>query len=216
MAVLDELAADELASLLDPQPSPEQHAGTAARLSPSERRKLWGSSVSAVTPPELNPVSGRAESEQERLDRNYHELLQELRVAQTGTQILFAFLLTVSFTPLMRDADRFTHDLLVVAILASAAATALLITPVAFHRIVFHRGLKESLVTTASYLALAGLTLLLVAMLATSMLALDAVLERGTAALLTALTGAWFVGFWYVLPGVVLRRHGRRSTGRPR
>lgn len=162
-----------------------------------------------MTPPELNPVSGRPESEQERLDRNYHELLQELRVAQTGTQILFAFLLTVSFTPLMRQADGFTHSLLVVAILASAAATALIITPVAFHRIVFHRRLKESLVTSASYLALAGLTLLLVAMLATCMLALDAIVGRATAALLTALTGIWFVSFWYVLPGAVLHRHGR-------
>jgi hypothetical protein len=167
-----------------------------------------------VTPPELNPVSGRPESEQERLDRNYQELLQELRVAQTGTQILFAFLLTVSFTPLMQGADRFTHSLLVVAILASAGATALIITPVAFHRIVFHRRLKESLVATASYLALGGLTLLLVAMLATCMLALDAIMGRGAAAVLTALTGAWFVGFWYLLPGVVLRRHGRRrGTG---
>jgi len=169
-----------------------------------------------VTPPDLNPVSGRPESEQERLDRNYQELLQELRVAQTGTQILFAFLLTVSFTPLMRGADQFTHNLLVVAILASAAATALLITPVAFHRIVFHRRLKESLVTTASYLALAGLTLLLIAMLATCMLALDAIVGRGTATLLTALTGLWFVGFWFVLPGAVRRLRGQRPRRAPR
>lgn len=156
----------------------------------------------------MNPVSGRLESEQERLDRNYNELLQELRVAQTGTQILFAFLLTVSFTPLMQDSDQLTHVLLAVAILASAAATALLIAPVTFHRLVFHRRLKERLVTTASYLALAGVTLLLVALLATCMLALDAILDRTIALILTAATGVWFVVLWYLLPVTVLRRYG--------
>jgi hypothetical protein len=167
---------------------------------------------------ELNPVSGRPESEQERLDRNYNELLQELRVAQTGTQILFAFLLTVSFTQLMRDADDFSHLLLAVAILASAGATGLLIAPVAFHRLVFHRRLKENLVSTASKLAQGGLVLLLVAMLATCMLALDAVLARGVAMVLTAAMAIWFLGFWYLLPISVRRRNERKrgGTGRVR
>lgn len=164
---------------------------------------------------ELNPVSGRPESEQERLDRNYNELLQELRVAQTGTQILFAFLLTVSFTPLMQDAGSFTHTLLAVAILASAGATGLLIAPVAFHRLVFHRRLKESLVSTASNLAQGGLMLLLVALVATCLLALDAILSRGLAIGLTAGTAIWFIGFWYLLPITVRRRsNGQRGEGR--
>jgi hypothetical protein len=153
-------------------------------------------------------TSGRNETEQQRLDRNYNELLQELRVVQTGTQILFAFLLTVSFTPLMHDAGIFTHALLAVAIMASACATALLIAPVAIHRLVFHRRLKARLVMAASALAQGGLALLLVAMLATCLLALDAVLPRGLAMLLTAFTGLWFIGFWAVLP-LVLRRRPR-------
>ena len=156
----------------------------------------------------LDPISGRNETEQQRLDRNYNELLQELRVAQTGTQILFAFLLTVSFTPLMQAAGTFTHALLAVAILTSACATALLIAPVAIHRLVFHRRLKSRLVTAASALAQGGLALLLVAMLATCLLALDAVLDRALAVLLTALTGLWFIGFWAVLPLVLRRRPG--------
>ncbi|MFP5347631.1 MAG: DUF6328 family protein [Actinomycetes bacterium] len=155
-----------------------------------------------------NPVSGRFETEEERLDRNYHELLQELRVAQTGTQILFAFLLTVSFSPLLKAADDFAHRLLAVAILACAGATGLIIAPVAFHRLVFHRGLKSTLVTVASRLAQAGLALLLVALLATCLLALDAVLSRGWALVLTGITSLWFIGFWYLLPLTVRRRHG--------
>ncbi len=159
----------------------------------------------------VNPLSGRRETEHERLDRNYEELLQELRVAQTGTQILFAFLLTVSFTPLMQQSDTFTHRLLAVAILASAGATALLIAPVAFHRLVFRRGLKKPLVIVASRLAQGGLALLLVAMLAACMLAVDAVLTRGTSVVLTAAMGLWFIAFWYLLPITVRQR----SEGRP-
>jgi Family of unknown function (DUF6328) len=170
---------------------------TVAGVAPSEKK-----------PDQPNPVSGRMETEQERLDRNYNELLQELRVAQTGTQILFAFLLTVSFTQLMHEADSFSHYLLAIAILACAAATALMIAPVAFHRQVFHRRLKGQLVTTASVLAQGGLVLLLVALLATCLLALDSVLSRRVAVWLTAGTGVWFLAFWYLLPVTVLRRHG--------
>lgn len=160
----------------------------------------------------INPVSGRRETDQERFDRNYEELLQELRVAQTGTQILFAFLLTVSFTPLMQQAGTFTHRLLAVAILASAGATALLIAPVAFHRLVFRRGLKKPLVIVASRLTQGGLALLLLALLATCMLALDAVLSRGTSIVLTAAMGLWFAGFWYLLPIIVRKRSESRSA----
>lgn len=154
-----------------------------------------------------NPVSGRFETEEERLDRNYHELLQELRVAQTATGILFGFLLSVSFTGTMREADDFTHRLLAVAILACAGATGLIIAPVAFHRLVFHRGLKSTLVTVASRLAQGGLVLLLVALVATCLLALDSVLSRPWAIAFTAITSLWFVGFWYLLP-LTVRRQG--------
>lgn len=155
-----------------------------------------------------DPRSGRRETENERLDRNYNELLQELRVAQTGTQILFAFLLTVSFTPVMHDSGTFAHRTLAIAIVASAAATALLIAPVAFHRRLFRKQMKAELVTVASRLAQGGLVLLTVAMLASCLLAVDSVLGRTQAMWITAALGLWFVAFWYVMPWTVRRRNG--------
>src|SRR3712207_1749392 len=79
----------------------------------------------------------RDESEAERLDRNYGELLQELRVTQTGVQILFAFLLTLAFTQRFPQITSFQRGTYVVTLLFSAAAAALFIAPVALHRMVF-------------------------------------------------------------------------------
>src|SRR5712691_13298888 len=89
-----------------------------------------------------DPVSGRGgtgrtETPLERWDRNYGELLQELRVAQTGVQILFAFLLTLPFSPRFGQVSRFERATYVSTLLLAAGAAALLIAPVAFHRLVF-------------------------------------------------------------------------------
>src|SRR5436190_19904603 len=90
--------------------------------------------------------TGRDETPLERWDRNFSELLQELRVAQTGVQVLFAFLLTLPFTnrfERIAGVDRYTY---VCTIAAAAAATALLIAPVSYHRLVFRQGRKRQLV----------------------------------------------------------------------
>lgn len=158
----------------------------------------------------INPRSGRHETENERLDRNFNELLQELRVAQTGTQILFAFLLTVAFTPLVQESDAFSQRLLSGTIVLAALATVLLIAPVALHRTVFRRGLKEPLVTTSSRLAAGGLMLLALTMLGGCLLALDALLDRSVAFVVTGAVGLWFVAFWLLLPVGVRIRAGRR------
>ena len=160
--------------------------------------------------PRLNPVSGRYESENERLDRNFNELLQELRVAQTGVQILFAFLLTAAFTPPMQQADQFSRNLLSATILSAALATALLIAPVALHRTVFRQGLREQLVRVSSRLAVGGLVLLTTTMLGGCLVALDTLLPRTTAMLLTAGVAVWFAVFWLALPARV-RFAGERS-----
>ena len=156
------------------------------------------------------PVSpharARGETEEQRLDRNYVELLQELRVAQTGTQILFAFLLTMAFTPRFVEINEFQRGLYVVILVTAALATVLIIGPVSFHRIVFRRRQKRALVESANLLAIGGLVLLAVSMTGSVLLVLDVVIGGVPAMWLTALVAAWFIGFWYVLPFVYRRR----------
>jgi hypothetical protein len=140
------------------------------------------------------------ETTAERLDRNYNELLQELRVAQAGVQILFAFLLTLAFSQRFAETSSFQRGTYVVTLLFAAGAAALLIAPVAFHRIVFRQRQKDELVEAANRLALGGLAMLMVAMVGALLLILDVVLGGARAVLLTALGAAWFLGFWLVLP----------------
>jgi hypothetical protein len=155
----------------------------------------------------------RDESEPERWQRNFTELLQELRVAQMGVQILFAFLLTLAFSSRFEEADDFARTTYLVAMLTAAAATAVLIAPVAYHRVLFRLGLKPYLVRTAHRLAAGGLALLLVAMVSSVMLAADLVVSRPVAAVVAAVTGAWFVWFWAVAPWRIRRELLREGTG---
>src|SRR3954470_14735331 len=101
--------------------------------------------------------AGRNETELERCDRNLVELLQEVRVVQTGVQVLFAFLLTAPLAarfPSLTDFQQLTYF---ITLLAAGGAAILLITPTAYHRIVFQRGDKEHLVEVANRCTLAGL-----------------------------------------------------------
>jgi hypothetical protein len=155
------------------------------------------------------PMSGgRFETRMERYDRNYNELLQELRVAQTGTQILFAFLLATAFTANLQQSDAFARRLLAVTLVLAACSTALLIAPVAVHRATFQRRLKAELVRAASQLARGGLLFLMLAMIGACLLALDAVLARSTAVAVTTGVLVVFAGLWIVLPAVLRRTRG--------
>ncbi len=140
------------------------------------------------------------ESEKQRWDRNFADLLQELRVAQTGVQILFAFLLTMPFSARFEATTAFQRDVYIVALLAAAGATALIISPVAFHRALFRQGRKPELVRFAHRMASGGLALMLVAMVSSILLITDFLLTQTTAIILTAIAGAWFLAFWAVLP----------------
>ena len=142
----------------------------------------------------------RDETEDEKSDRRYDELLQELRVAQTGVQFLFAFLLTLAFTQRFEQITDFQHRLYVVTLMATAIASALLIGPVPMHRILFRRGLKPRLVTGADLMARGGLALLLLAINGAVLLILDVVLTGPLPFVLSGLATAWFVLVWYVLP----------------
>lgn len=156
---------------------------------------------------------GRDETKSERLDRNFDELLQELRVAQTGVQILFAFLLTLPFTSRFPEVTEFQRDVYLATLLCSAAATALLIAPVSFHRIVFRMRLKGELVTVANRMAIGGLFLLLLSVVGGVLLITDVVLGAIPTLALTAAVTVWFVLFWSVVPLVSAAGTTARSVG---
>ncbi|MFD6611745.1 DUF6328 family protein [Micromonospora chalcea] len=140
------------------------------------------------------------ESEKQRWQRNFADLLQELRVAQTGVQILFAFLLTLPFSAGFDRTTEFQRDIYILALLTAAASAAMIISPVAFHRALFRQGRKPELVRFAHRMATGGLFFMLIAMVSSVLLVSDFVLDRPIAFLLSALTGLWFLTFWAVLP----------------
>jgi hypothetical protein len=148
--------------------------------------------------------SGRRETEEERADRNLSDLLQELRVALPGVQVLFAFLLTVPFTQRFRDLTSFQEHLYFGVLLCVALATILLVAPTAGHRILFRRQQKEFLVTVANNLTLAGMFLLAVGMSGAIALISDFIFSTTTTVVVTTLMAAAFAGFWYL--GPLIRR----------
>jgi hypothetical protein len=157
----------------------------------------------------------RDENEAEQLDRHWLELLQELRVAQTGVQILFAFLLVVAFSRPFQDAGTYTHVVFAVTLVLTAMATGLLIAPVSVHRMVYRRRLRPELVQTASRMAVGGLFLLLGSVAGGLLLALDVVLSRVATIGVVVGVVVWFAVFWYIVP-IAIRRRGaavRTSSG---
>lgn len=145
-------------------------------------------------------MSTQQESERDRLARNLNELLQELRVAQSGVQILFGFLLTVAFTQRYASADSFVHGLHLTAVVLAVAATALLSATVAWHRLLFRRRQREEIVRSANWMALAGLGFVAGAMTATLGLVVDVALGHGWAIVVAGVAGLAFVLLWFVLP----------------
>ncbi|MGF7235901.1 MAG: DUF6328 family protein [Frankia sp.] len=140
------------------------------------------------------------ESPLEQLDRNWLELLQELRVAEAGVQILFAFLLTLPFTQRWTRVTEFGHVVYVVALLLSAVASALLIGPVAYHRLTFGRHARARLIRTSNVMALAGLAALALAICSSVLLVADVIAGPLATALIGAGIGTTFVVLWLVVP----------------
>ena len=120
-----------------------------------------------MCPPEVSDDAGyrRDESRATRLDRNFGELLQELRVAQTGVQILFAFLLSIAFQQRFNTLDDLQTGLYLATLVGAAVAAILLIAPVAAHRVLFRRHRKDEVVALTARLAAFGLGFLAVAVL---------------------------------------------------
>jgi hypothetical protein len=144
------------------------------------------------------------ETEDERADRNFNDILQELRVAQTGVQILFGFLLTIPMQARFDRLDDVERGLLVVSVLLLACATACIIAPVAWHRALFRHRLKKEIVDASNVFAKAGLAFLGLGITVSIVLMLDLVLARWVAITLGVALAVLLVMLWAVSP--VLRR----------
>src|SRR3954454_23696555 len=153
----------------------------------------------------------RGESVHQVLDRNLGELLQELRVAFTGVQVLFAFLLGLAFTQRFATLDGFDLTVYTVALMSTALATIVLIAPVSFHRIVFRRRQKAALVVVADRCLITGLAALVLAITSAVLLILDVVLGHWQGLVGGGLVALAGVLTWYVLP-VWVRRAGGEAA----
>lgn len=154
--------------------------------------------------------AGRDETELERADRNFGELLQELRVLTTGVQFLFAFLLAVPFSTGFHRVDTGERYLYLAVLIAAAAAAGLLIAPTAMHRLLFRQGDKRHLVRTANRMAIGGIACLAAAM--TGIMALIGGYLFGwvTGGILTVVAGAYLVTLWFLI-GIRRRLAVRRG-----
>jgi hypothetical protein len=161
----------------------------------------------------VDRLSGRDETEDARIDRNLGELLQELRVALPGVQVLFAFLLAVPFQTGFRHISAFQEKVYFVTLLCTAVSAALLISPTAYHRMTFHLQQKRHLVKLANRFAIAGLGFLALAMTGAIMLITDVLFGGVATAVASAAAAGMFAVLWYLLP---LRRRikmTKRTTG---
>ena len=148
----------------------------------------------------------RDETEAQRLDRNWSSLLQELRVAQTGVQLLTGFLLTLPFQQRFSQLDSVMRTVFLVTFGCSVGATVLLVAPASMHRLLFRRHRLNTLVSAAHTYAMAGLLLLGVALGGVAVVIFDAVVGATQAWIAGGVTLLAVAAFWYALPLV-----GRRD-----
>ncbi|GAA2855753.1 DUF6328 family protein [Microbacterium arabinogalactanolyticum] len=151
------------------------------------------------------PQQRPGETPLERADRNWNELMQELRVMQTGTQILTGFLLAVAFQPRFADLDAVQRTLYVVLVLLAATATVLALAPVGMHRLLFHQHRKIALVRTANRLVKANLVVIGAVTVGVVALILDVTLNRPSAIVASALGVVAILLLWVGLPAMLKR-----------
>jgi Family of unknown function (DUF6328) len=157
---------------------------------------------------QLTRQDPRRETVAQRDDRNLVELIQELRVVGLGVQVLFGFLLSLPFTVRFGTLSQGQRDLYVASITLATAATILLLGPVAYHRLVFREGMKESLVRFSNVMAIFGLVAVAGAVLTAVLLVIGYVAGALPAALITVLAGVMLCGLWFALP--LTRRAAKR------
>jgi len=154
--------------------------------------------------------SGRDETEEERLDRNLNEMLQELRVALPGVQVLFAFLLAVPFAQGWERISGFQKGAYFGTLICTAISAVMLISPTAYHRLTFRYQQKRKLVFYSNRFSIIGLTFLALAMTGAIMLITDFLFGRTATIITTAATVLVFSVFWFALP---LQRRLSLSAG---
>jgi hypothetical protein len=157
----------------------------------------------------------RDETPSERADRNLAELLQELRVALPGVQVLFAFLLIVPFNQRFADVTPAQENVYFGVLMCTALAAAFLVAPSMNHRVLFRRGDKDHLVKISHRYTIVGLTLLAVAMTGVVVLVTDFVFEGVRAGVAAAALALVFLWLWYAIPLARLRELNRRDDGEP-
>jgi hypothetical protein len=155
-----------------------------------------------------NPPDGRDETQLERSDRNLVELLQEVRVVQTGVQILFGFLLTIAFQPKFEKLSSFQKGVYLGTLVAAATTLIMLTAPSSWHRILFRQGDKEHLVEIANRFTVLGLASMGLTMVGVVMLLSDLTFPSWLTVLITATVLIACSVLWYAMP---LRR--RRALG---
>jgi hypothetical protein len=149
----------------------------------------------------------RTEEEQERLNRQMTELLNELRVAMPGVQVLFGFLLAVPFQQRFASVTAFQRDVYLVTLLAAGIATAFLIAPSAYHRVAFQQHDKPNIIRTGTREFLCGLVALAIAMNGAVLLVTDVLFQTPTVIVVVACLATLFVWLWF---GIGLWRRARR------
>jgi hypothetical protein len=150
------------------------------------------------------------ETEKQRLDRQLEQLLQELRVAMPGVQVLFAFLLAVPFQQGFSKVTDFQRGVYFGTLLAAAAASAFFIAPTAFHRVRFQDHDKPYLINVASRFMIAGLACLAVAMNGAVLLVTDVLFDGAAVWITVAITATLYLGMWFGL-ALLREAQGKRS-----
>jgi hypothetical protein len=155
---------------------------------------------------EESPEEHDDESRRERVNRELIELLNELRVALPGVQVLFAFLLAVPFANGWSKVTKFQKDVFFATLIATSVSTACFIVPTAYHRLNFRKREKEQVLVTSNKFAIAGIMFLAVSMIGVIVLITDVIYSDVAAAATGLLALLLFGGLWLALP--LLRRAG--------
>ena len=140
------------------------------------------------------------ETHEERVNRELIELLNELRVALPGVQVLFAFLLAVPFSQRFAETTELQRDTFMVALLSTLAGSVFLIAPTAYHRIRFRDRDKEALLRISNVFAIVGVAFLAIGMTAVVFLVTDLIFKGVMTTIVTVVTAALFTTVWFVLP----------------
>ena len=158
---------------------------------------------------DIDPADGRDETPNERSDRNWNDILQELRVALNGTQLIGGFLLAVAFQPRFDELDSYQLTLYLVLVSLAGLATVVGLAPVTLHRTLFRRQVKERVVRIGNRLLIGHLIVVAMLVIGVASLIFDWALSRTAGAIALLVGLIVLVALWVVLPRVVLARGGR-------